>query len=243
MEPIKAIHIAPTKNMIEVDKKYNKGLNMLLTHLVLNDEEYRFNAYQLMGTKYLDNSFFELGYSLTPKAMIEAAKSVQNGNEDTIVLICPDGTLEGMEDFKANNYKVMAIPKSSAQFKDMMYDNRIDYVGVSEEHIDYRHSPGARYELFRDHIDAMMPKKKIHLLGGTDSIYEIGMLHPFRDYIFSWDSSTALWQGHLGHKINDVVRKDCTSVDFTVNLNLDKPEIVNNIKFINKLLKGVEYEG
>lgn len=242
MEPIKAIHIAPTKNMLEVNRCFNKGLNMLLTHLVLNDYEYRAIASELTGTKYLDNSFFELGYCLSPKAMIEAAQLIERDG-DTLVLICPDGTLDGMKEFKAAGYKVMTIPKSPAQFKDMMYDNRIDYVGVSEEHLDYRHSPGARYELFRDSIDAMMPKKKIHLLGGTDSIYEIGMLHPFRDYIYSWDSSTAIWQGHLGHKINDVVRKDTTSVDFTVQVNLDKTEIVNNIKFIDKLLKGVEYEG
>lgn len=242
MEPIKAIHIAPIKNMLEVDDKHNKGLNMLLTHLVLNNHKYRETARMLKGTKYLDNSFFELGYCLSPKAMIEAAELIRN-TTDTMVLICPDGTLDGMKEFKEAGYKVMTIPKSPAQFKDMMYDNRIDYVGVSEEHLAYRHSPGARYELFRDHIDAMMPKKKIHLLGGTDSIYEIGMLHPFRDYIYSWDSSTAIWQGHLGHKINDVVRKDTTSVDFTVEVNLNKYEVVNNIKFINKLLKGVEYEG
>lgn len=242
MEPIKAIHIAPIKNMLEVDDKHNKGLNMLLTHLVLNNQKYRETARMLKGTKYLDNSFFELGYCLSPKAMIEAAELIRN-TTDTMVLICPDGTLDGMKEFKEAGYKVMTIPKSPAQFKDMMYDNRIDYVGVSEEHLAYRHSPGARYELFRDHIDAMMPKKKIHLLGGTDSIYEIGMLHPFRDYIYSWDSSTAIWQGHLGHKINDVVRKDTTSVDFTVEVNLNKYEVINNIKFINKLLKGVEYEG
>lgn len=239
MEPIKAIHIAPTKNMIEVDKKYNKGLNMLLTHLVLNDEEYRFNAYHLIGTKYLDNSFFELGYSLTPKAMIEAAKSVQNG-DDTLVLICPDGTLDGMEEFKANNYKVMAIPKSAAQFKDMMYDNRIDYVGVSEEHIDYRHSPGARYELFRDHIDAMMPKKKIHLLGGTDSIYEIGMLHPFRDYIFSWDSSTVCHHTSKSIKLNDTVRKETSSFDFNQTIKLNSLLFHHNIQFVQRMLEGLE---
>lgn len=61
MEPIKAIHIAPTKNMLEVNRCFNKGLNMLLTHLVLNDYEYRAIASELTGTKYLDNSFFELG--------------------------------------------------------------------------------------------------------------------------------------------------------------------------------------
>lgn len=243
MEAIKAIHIAPTANMLEVDARFNHGLNMLLTHLVLNDKKYANNAFTLKGEKYLDNSFFELGYCLSPKAMLEAAQHIHLvGDESQVTLICPDGTLDGLHEFKAAGYKVMAIPKSPAQFKDMMYDNRIDYVGVSEEHLAYRHSPGARYELFRDHIDAMMPSKKIHLLGGTDSVYEIGMIHPFRDYIYSWDSSTAIWQGHLGHKINDIVRKDTTSVDFSVKVNLDAEIIQHNIEFINELLKGVKYE-
>ncbi len=231
---IRVIHIAPTANMLEVDSKYNKGLNMLLTHLVLNDTKYREVAKQLTGVKYLDNSYFELGYSLSPAALLEAAKMV-----DATVLICPDGTLDGMVEFKAAGYKVMCIPKSPAQFKDFMYDNRIDYVGVSEEHLAYRHSPGARYELFRDHIDAMMPKKKIHLLGGTDSIYELGLLYPFRQYIYSFDSSAAIWQGHLGKSLNDVVRKDTTSVDFTVTVNLNSDLIQKNITFVNKLTSGV----
>ena len=136
----------------------------------------------------------------------------------------------------------MCIPKSPEQFKDMMYDNRIDFVGVSEEHLAYRHSPGARYELFRDHVDAMMPKKKIHLLGGTDSIYELGMLHPFKQYIYSWDSSAAIWQGYLGHHLNNVTKKDTTSVDFHAKINLDNEIIQENISFVNKLLGGVLWE-
>ena len=231
---IKAIHIAPTASMLEVDKRYNKGLNMLLTHLVLNDKKYRETAKLLKGDKYLDNSFFELGYCLSPKAMLEAAKMI-----NATVLICPDGTLEGLEAFKQRGYGVMCIPKTTGQFKDMMYDNRIDFVGVSEEHLAYRHSPGARYELFRDHVDAMMPKKKIHLLGGTDSIYELGMLHPFKQYIYSWDSSAAIWQGYLGHHLNNVTKKDTTSVDFHAKINLDNEIIQENISFVNKLLGGV----
>lgn len=231
---IKPIHIAPIDNMLEVNEKYNKGLNMILTHLVLNNIRYAKIAKQLPGEKYLDNSFFELGYSLKPNAILEAAKLV-----NATVLICPDGTMDGAEEFKKEGYKIMCIPKTSSQFKDFMYDNRIDYVGVSEEHLDYRHSPGARYELFRDNIDAMMPKKKIHLLGATDSIYELGLLYPFRSYIFSWDSSACIWQGFLGHKLNNVVAKDTTSVDFTASVNLNKAEIQFNIEFVNKLLKGV----
>ena len=229
---IKAIHIAPTANMLEVDKKYNKGLNMLLTHLVLNNEAYRNVARKLPGVKYLDNSFFELGYCLSPAAMLDAARQV-----NATVLICPDGTMDGWEEFKAEGYKIMCIPKTPEQFKDFMYDTRVDYVGVSEEHLAYRHSPGARYELFRDHIDAMMPQKKIHLLGATDSIQELALIHPFSDYIYSWDSSACVWQGYLGHKLDRIVRKDTTSVDFNAKLSLRGSDIQYNLKLVKKLLK------
>ena len=232
--PIKAIHIVPTANMLEVDRRHNKGLNMLLTHKVLEDRNYRDTARQLGGTKYLDNSFFELGYSLSPKEMLQAAE-LCGAN----VMICPDGTYNGMKEFKANGMGVMTIPKDPRQFIDMMYDPDVDYVGLSEEHIDYRHSPGARYELLRDHVRDDMPKKKIHLLGGTDSIWELGMLHPFRQYIYSWDSSAAIWQGHLGHKLWDMPRKDTTSVDFDAKVDINDPLIKKNIEFVNKLLKGV----
>jgi len=230
---IKVIHIAPTANMLEVDTKYNNGLNMILTHLVLNDKKYREVAAKLPGVKYLDNSFFELGYCLKPDDMVKAAKMV-----DATVLICPDGTLDGADYFRSEGYKVMAIPKTPEQFVEFMNDKNIHLVGVSEEHLDYRHSPGARYELFRDYIEPMMPKNKIHLLGGTDSIWELGMLKPFDAYIESWDSSAAIWQGHLGHDLSNIARKDTTSVDFNANVNLYSLTVVKNIDFIASLTGG-----
>ncbi len=236
-EPIRAIHIGPTNTIADLSI-LNGGMDMVLTHLVLNDEAYKTAFMATPSYKLLDNSFFELGYCLSPTAMLEAAELVEAN-----CLICPDGTLDGMDEFLAAGYDVMTIPKSAAQFKDMMYDNRITFVGVSEEHIDYRHSPGARYELFRDHLDEGMPTKKIHLLGGTDSIYEIGMLHPFKKHISSWDSSACVWQGHLGIKVNEMKQKDTTSVNFSTEVDLMKPEVAHNIEFVSKLLKGVQYEG
>lgn len=230
MQSIRPIHIVPT-NLIElVDRRFNQGLNMVLTHLVLNDEEYRKAFKKVKGEKYLDNSFFELGYCMEPKEMVEAAKMV-----DATVLICPDGTTQGIELFKEHGYKVMCIPKDPHQFKDFMYSPSIDLVGVSEEWLAYRHCPGARYELFRYHLEPDMPRKKIHLLGATDSIRELSMLQPFTEYIRSWDSSAAIWQGHLGNLLREQTRKDCTHVDFSLEVewNLFMEE---NIKFIEELL-------
>jgi len=228
---MKIIHICPTCLVEKVDKHYNKGLNMVLTHLVLSNEKYREAFKAIPGVKYLDNSFFELGYALPPEDIIKAAKMV-----DATVLICPDGTRDGMEMFKKEGYQVMCIPKSPEQFKEFMFDEEIDYVGVSEEHLDYRHSPSARYEMFRDTITDDMPRKKIHILGATDSIWEYGMLSPFKEFICSIDTSAAIWQGHLGNMLRTMRRKDCTSVDFDaeVELNLITAE---NIKFMEELVK------
>jgi len=225
---IKIIHIAPTSLIAYVNAQYNRGLNMVLTHLVLKDESYREAMAALPGVKYLDNSFFELGYCMKPKEMVEAAKMV-----GATVLICPDGTTQGLELFKEHGFKVMCIPKSADQFRDFMWSPSIDMVGLSEEHFAYRHCPGVRYEVLRDNIEDGMPKKKIHLLGATDSVRELSLLKPFEEYIESWDSSAAIWQGHLGNQLAMQKRKDCTHVEFDkdikFNLLMD-----DNIRFIQE---------
>ena len=227
---IKAIHIAPTSLVKYVDKHYNKGLNMVLTHLVLEDEEYRKAFKEIEGEKYLDNSFFELGYALPPEDILAAAKLV-----DATVLICPDGTMAGMEDFLSQGYKVMCIPKSPEQFVDFLTNPLIDYVGVSEEHLAYRHNSGARYELFEKYLKEGMPRKKIHLLGATNSIWELGMLSPFSEFIYSWDSSACIWQGHLGNLLRTQRRKECKEVDFKADVKFNL-FMESNINFVGELL-------
>lgn len=213
---IKLIHIAPTSLIGAVDAKYNKGLNMVLTHLVLENKAYRDAFKAVKGEKYLDNSFFELGYSLLPEDMLKAAKLV-----DATTLICPDGTKDGLVEFREQGYDVMCIPKSPEQFIEFMYDETINLVGVSEEHLDYRHSPGARYELFEKYLADDMPRKKIHLLGATNSIWELGMISPFHKHIYSWDSSACIWQGHLCNLLREQKRKDTTAVDFSADVELN----------------------
>jgi len=90
---MKLIHITPTNLIGFVDKKYNHGYNMALTHLVLEDEAYRNEMQKLEGTIYLDNSFFELGYCLPPEDIIRAADMIGATH-----LICPDGTYDGFSD-------------------------------------------------------------------------------------------------------------------------------------------------
>jgi len=188
---IKLVHIAPTALIKYVDDCYNKGLNMVLTHLVLRDEAYR-----------------------------EAFKQVN----------------EGLELFKQNGYKVMCIPKDANQFRDFMYSPSIDYVGLSEEHFAYRHCPGVRYEVLRDNLTSEMPKKKIHLLGATDSVRELSLLKPFEQYINSWDSSAAIWQGYLGNLLETQQRKDCTPVIFDKDMEFNL-FMRRNITFLEEQIK------
>ncbi|MCI4435434.1 MAG: hypothetical protein JHC33_01305 [Ignisphaera sp.] len=232
MNAIRLIHIAPTSLIKLVDEHYNKGLNMVLTHLVLSDPEYAKVCAELDGIKYLDNSFFELGYCSSPKEMLDAAFKV-----NATLLICPDGTKDGLNEFKAEGYKVMCIPKNQQQFCEFMLDKDIDMVGVSEEHLDYRHSPGARYELFRDNISSDMPKKKIHLLGATDSCWELGMLSPYSDWIYSWDSSAAIWQGFCGELLTTQPRKNCLPVNFEEPIKHINLFMQENITFLERLVR------
>jgi hypothetical protein len=232
MYPIRLVHIAPTSLIKLVDKHYNKGLNMVLTHLVLSDPAYAKAFAEIGGEKYLDNSFFELGYCLSPKEMLDAAAKV-----NATTLICPDGTRDGLKEFKEAGYKVMCIPKTPEQFREFMFDKDIDMVGVSPQHIDYRHSPGARYELFRDHISLDMPKKKIHLLGATDSCWELGMLSPYSYWIYSWDSSAAIWQGFCKELLQSQPRKNCLPVRFGEPISYINLFMQENIEFLERLVK------
>lgn len=221
------INIAPTNLIGKVGNK----IEMALTHLMLNNEKYKLAMATQVCPIILDNSYFELGYCLSPKAMLEAAS---NFVSDDITLICPDGTMDGIKEFKEAGYKVMCIPKTTEQFQDFMYDNRVDLVGVSEEHFDRRHSVGARYNLFKDHMPAMATRK-IHMLGGTDTLKELLLIAPFSKYIHSWDTSMPIWQGHLGHTVDRQVAKDVTGVDFDVQVSLENKLVKHNLKWVQDI--------
>ena len=227
------INITPT-NLIG---KVGNTTEMALTHLLLNNDAYRdamAKQSQAGIPMLVDNSYFELGYCLSPGDMLAAVYNMDS--EARVTMICPDGTRDGMEEFKLVGHKVMCIPKTVEQFLDFMHDTRIDLVGVSEEHFDRRHSIGARYNLFKNHMPAMA-SKKIHLLGGTDTLWELALLSPFANYIHSWDTSMPVWQGHLGHSIDRQVSKDTTGVDFDVQVDLQKDSIQHNLKFVENMIK------
>ena len=108
----------------------------------------------------------------------------------------------------------------------------------------------SRYTIFkhiveRATVDQLRKmRKKFHCLGLVDGPNEISLVGDrFFEYIYSWDSSSAVWAG-----INDVVYDNSptglingkieSEVDFSYNLTTPEQyeKIVKNINYINKLL-------
>lgn len=88
--------------------------------------------------------------------------------------------------------------------------------------------------------------KKIHLLGMVDGPNEIKLMHPFKGYIDTWDSSAAVWAG-----LNDIAFDSSPTglisgkfekeVDFDVKLNEYTDSLVfcakKNMEYIDSLCK------
>jgi len=216
------MHIAPTNLMPFMDKHYNKGFNMLLTHLVLQNEDYAKTARELDGVKYLDNSFFELGYSLPTADLLHAAEVVK-----ATTIICKDGTTDGLGSYKESGYSVMCIPKTIAQLQSMLDNKDIDLVGLSYIHFVNR---------FNTLDIVTLPKEpKIHILGMRRA-EELQQAKACKKHIVSWDTSAAVWQGHLGNSLSSNPPKNTTPVDFTAKLEWNLL-MEDNIKFIKEQLK------
>lgn len=228
------INIAP----INLIGKVHNTMEMALTHLMLSNKAYAEAMGQVTVPIILDNSFFELGYSLPPEYIIKAAKMLTSA--PFVYLVCPDGTREGQEEFIKAGYKCMCIPKTVEQFQEFMEDPTVNLVGISEEHFDKRHSVGARYNLFKTSMP-LMAHKKIHMLGGTDSLWELALVSPFKDFIHSWDTSMPIWQGYMGHMIDRQVAKNTTSVDFNQVVSLTNPVVAHNLNWVANII-GEYYE-
>lgn len=86
--------------------------------------------------------------------------------------------------------------------------------------------------------------KRFHCLGMVDGPKEIKLLERYHDYIFSWDSSAAIWAGMNGITFDDsptglLNGKFEKEVDFNIKIMLSdqqKDNIINNINFINRFI-------
>ncbi len=240
MQPIKFCHIAPTEHVLHA-ASHSQCL-MALAHLV-DDEEY-VKKFQLLAregmTVYLDNSQFELGESVSLDFLIEAGHRI-----NATYLILPDGDQSeaSIRLVKANGFKVMVIPAGENLHVEFLYaleNDDVDMVGLSysktSEYLNrHRHSATSRFD-FLSGLGAILPNKKIHLLGAVLP-GEIALMKPYQDAIYSWDTSMAVWAGLNGQNIKQMTHKFGESVDFTSQKPWNSVCDLN-ISYINTLLNS-----
>ncbi len=84
-------------------------------------------------------------------------------------------------------------------------------------------------------------QKRFHCLGMVDGPNEISLLREYEDYIFSWDSSAAVWAGMNGITFDNsptglMNGKFEKEVDFSNQDEHDPAFVLRNIKYIDNLL-------
>lgn len=107
----------------------------------------------------------------------------------------------------------------------------------------------SRYTIFKHIIARATPEqlaklsKRIHVLGLTDGPAEIELLKDFHQYIYSWDSSSAVWAGICGKQYDNsptglMNGKIESEVDFDIdNISKHQLNLVElNINYINNLI-------
>lgn len=185
----------------------SSNFSMVLTHLVLSNNEYA-NFYANTNLPVLlDNSFFELGESLSDSDVLDAAKRVK---ADCVV--ARDGEMSSVEFFKKEGFEVMYVPKDLKDLADALVNNDIDKVGIScitsQKFIGKAPFEPCRAEVVSEalklaNIDAEAIKpNKIHLLGATNGY--LGDLVRFRKLVasgFSADTSFAFTAALKGVKL------------------------------------------
>jgi hypothetical protein len=96
----------------------------------------------------------------------------------------------------------------------------------------------------RGYLDVYRSFKRFHCLGMVDGPREIDLLRKYEDYIFSWDSSAAVWAGINGVSFDSsptglMYGKFEKEVDFDYEGEHNARLVMNNIHFINDLIEGV----
>lgn len=202
--------IAPFKHLEKGAK--SSDFCMVLAHLVLENEAYREFYRKVDRVKLLDNSFFELGYSLSVPAMLEAASLI-----DADYLVMPDDTLNGLDEFKDAGYKVMAVPSAIPSLEAFLANEEVDRIGLSCLHIPKMcnlpaFNPKARALCINEWVK---PKDywRLHLLGASDDLKEEFRL--LKGRFGSIDTSLPIWSGLNNIRLKNRLSKHC---DFNTQL-------------------------
>jgi hypothetical protein len=226
MDPIKFAHIAPTNflhftgsngihlllaHLVESDPVYaNYYANLDDGKLKILDNS-AFEMYKQRKPMYPSDKLIEMGQRIKADYIVMSDYPGEPGCK----------TIEAAEklipEFKAAGFKAFFVPQSViGDFDDyvdtFLYGVRnddIDLVGVSILGVPnaYEVERGnqlqrylCRYHLMSSLRDWKLLNfpRKLHFLGMTDGPNEIKLLRDFHEYIFSWDSSSAVWAGLNG---------------------------------------------
>lgn len=102
----------------------------------------------------------------------------------------------------------------------------------------------SRLEVFRQlekrRLLTSLAKRRFHCLGMVDGPKEIDLLRDYHSFIYSWDSSAAVWAGMNGIRFDDsptglMNGKFEKEVDFELVAEHSPSDVYYNVEYINKL--------
>lgn len=241
---MKIAHIAPIRHTLLAQKA--SSIHMTLAHWLDITKYFDYwREFKMRNPKeyvIVDNGYYELGHSLNFSYCLTRAVSIK---ADCIVLSDGPIKIEELKQAKAAGLQVMAVPTSIEDFHDYMSDPAIDRVGLGSLHVvnmlcergrgekfDFRN----RYNFLKTELVAGYNRRKIHLLGISDSILEVPLC---REYVGSMDTSAAIWRGLNGIDISKSGKYN-VSLDIHSELPYNK-QTQDNIALLNTLA-GVKYE-
>lgn len=257
---IKFAHISPVSFMHLAENK--SGINLVLAHLVGDNKYTQFYKLSEKET-IMDNSAFELGESFDPEKLIELGHMV--GADYLVLPDYPsqhfaltvDAAEKWIPKFKKAGFKTFFVPQSDKgdlngylQAWKWATDNPdIDLIGCSilgaPNALGFNDKylrMSARYTILSKlaeklERDADVDKlyKRVHMLGMLDTVREISLCQMFERYIYSWDSSAAVWAGMNCELLADRYSKFEVPVDFSAT-SLSSYIVELNIDFVNSLL-------
>lgn len=265
-QEIKFAHISPVSFMHLAESK--SGINLVLAHLVGNNEYTKFYMGSDKET-IMDNSAFELGESFDPEKLIDLGNMI--AADYLVLPDYPSQhfalTIEAAEKwipkFKKAGFKTFFVPQSDKgdlngylqAWKWALDNPDIDLIGCSilgapnalglnDKYL----RMSARYtilsklveKLERD-LDVDKLYKRVHMLGMLDTVREISLCKMFEKYIYSWDSSAAVWAGMNCEPLVDRYSKFELPVDFSATSLLGYM-VEQNIDFVNSLLSKTHQE-
>lgn len=262
---IKVSFISPTSLIEEWGNR--SDFHLALAHLIEEKEnKYEREIKESNLPIYLDNGLFENGKSVPVEDLMEKAARLgavyvfapdvlydREGTEANIDIAYEE--LQKANKRNKSNTKLAAVVQADnrdeylASYLSMAANPKVELIGLSILSIpkSYEEILGAyavsesRLYCLKE-INALPLKKKSHLLGAGSSYIDVSYAAKNCSWVDSHDSSSAIWNGVQGHKLEDDYRLDKGKTKVPVNFSFDeelsgeqKKMIRHNIKTIQRL--------